>query len=111
MLISGFITSFIALRQIALHVIPGTGAYGSPMFGFHLYTWAYIVTTAIMIITTFLLSIDRQFQPVNESNVFCRKLTSGLFALVSLLLAANIVSTFLNADLSNVLRILFDMNC
>jgi disulfide bond formation protein DsbB len=31
-----------SLRQIALHVVPGTGSYGSALFGFHFYTWAFV---------------------------------------------------------------------
>jgi len=31
-----------SLRQIALHVVPGTGHYGSALFGFHFYTWAFV---------------------------------------------------------------------
>lgn len=32
-----------ALRQVSLHVIPGTPGYGSPVFGIHYYTWAFIL--------------------------------------------------------------------
>ncbi len=31
-----------SLRQIALHVVPDTGTYGSALFGFHFYTWAFV---------------------------------------------------------------------
>lgn len=31
-----------SLRQIALHVVPGAGSYGSALFGFHFYTWAFV---------------------------------------------------------------------
>lgn len=32
-----------ALRQVSLHVIPGTLGFGSPVFGIHYYTWAFIL--------------------------------------------------------------------
>ncbi|CEO38258.1 disulfide bond formation protein B [Photobacterium kishitanii] len=32
-----------ALRQVSLHVIPGTPGFGSPVFGIHYYTWAFIL--------------------------------------------------------------------
>ncbi|PST86346.1 disulfide bond formation protein B [Photobacterium sp. NCIMB 13483] len=32
-----------ALRQVSLHVIPGTPGFGSPIFGIHYYTWAFII--------------------------------------------------------------------
>ena len=31
-----------SLRQIALHVVPGTGHYGSALMGFHFYTGAFV---------------------------------------------------------------------
>jgi disulfide bond formation protein DsbB len=31
-----------SLRQVALHIVPGTGHYGSALFGFHFYTWAFV---------------------------------------------------------------------
>jgi disulfide bond formation protein DsbB len=31
-----------SLRQIALHVVPGSGSYGSALFGWHFYTWAFV---------------------------------------------------------------------
>jgi hypothetical protein len=39
----------MSMRQILLHVVPGTGAYGNAIFGLHLYTWAFI-SLALMII-------------------------------------------------------------
>lgn len=37
-----------ALRQISLHVIPGTPGYGAPFMGYHFYTWAFIVFVVII---------------------------------------------------------------
>ena len=39
----------IALRQVALHVVPGTGAYGPPFLGYHFYTWAFVVFAAVVL--------------------------------------------------------------
>jgi phosphoglycerol transferase MdoB-like AlkP superfamily enzyme len=38
-----------ALRQISLHVIPGTPGYGSPIFGMHYYTWAFVLFGATVL--------------------------------------------------------------
>ena len=38
-----------SLRQIALHVVPGTGSYGSALFGFHFYTWAFVGYGALIV--------------------------------------------------------------
>lgn len=32
-----------ALRQVSLHVIPGTPGFGSPILGMHYYTWAFAI--------------------------------------------------------------------
>jgi disulfide bond formation protein DsbB len=31
-----------AMRQILLHIMPGDPGYGSPLLGYHYYTWAFI---------------------------------------------------------------------
>ena len=38
-----------SLRQVALHVVPGTGSYGSALFGFHFYTWAFMGYGALIV--------------------------------------------------------------
>jgi disulfide bond formation protein DsbB len=51
----------VALRQVALHVVPGTGAYGEPLLGMHLYTWAFALFALIIAGTAILLLFSRQF--------------------------------------------------
>jgi len=98
-LLSGFLASFIALRQIVLHIIPGTGSYGAAIFGMHLYTWSYVGSIMTMVLTAILLSFDRQYQSINgnvnqEGNGW-RKLTQFLFVVFMLVLLVNTISTFL----------------
>ncbi|MEL6063862.1 MULTISPECIES: disulfide bond formation protein B [unclassified Methylobacterium] len=38
----------IAARQVALHLVPGTGGYGSTLFGLHFYTLALIAFVALI---------------------------------------------------------------
>ena len=35
-------------RQVLLHIVPGTGVYGSALFGLHLYTWSLILFGAVI---------------------------------------------------------------
>ena len=35
-------------RQVLLHIVPGTGAYGSALFGLHLYTWSALFFAAVI---------------------------------------------------------------
>lgn len=94
-ILGGFYTAFVALRQIALHVIPGTGAYGDPIFGLHLYTWSFIITLVIIIATTLIMSINRQFSPKAERKKSLHWLTQALFIFVILTLVINIISVIL----------------
>jgi len=38
----------VAGRQILLHIVPGTGAYGSPILGMHLYSWAAVLFLGVI---------------------------------------------------------------
>ncbi|EKD71555.1 MAG: hypothetical protein ACD_46C00161G0003 [uncultured bacterium] len=98
-LISGLFTCFVALRQIALHVVPGTGAYGSAIFGIHLYTWSFIAAIIIVIMTILLMSVDRQYvEPAKKSKSWKKKINL-LFAAFILLITANIVSVIFECGL------------
>lgn len=38
----------ISGRQTLLHIVPGSGAYGSPFLGLHLYTWGFVLFVAVV---------------------------------------------------------------
>src|SRR5258708_31261310 len=38
----------VAGRQVLLHIVPGTGAYGSTLFDIHLYTWSLLAFVAVI---------------------------------------------------------------
>ena len=61
-IIGAFFGALPALRQVALHVIPGTPHYGSAFLGFHFYTWAFIVFMLIILGVAILSSNDSQYQ-------------------------------------------------
>lgn len=94
-LLSGLFTMFVALRQIVLHVLPGTGSYGNAIFGLHLYTWSFILTTLVLISTSVLLGMDLQYLKKARENRLWRQVTHGLFVVLTFLIIANIVSIFL----------------
>src|SRR3954468_11215303 len=63
-------------RQILLHIMPGDAGYGSALFGYHYYSWAWIgFATAIVLLAAILL-FDRQFAddaaPPAAPNAFAR---------------------------------------
>jgi len=94
-ILSALFTSFVALRQIALHIVPGTGSYGDSVLGFHLYTWSFIIAMLILASTTLMMSVDRQY----KKNVYRKGNFVGavhfLFATTVILLIINVVSVYL----------------
>ncbi|MDA7966536.1 disulfide bond formation protein B [Ruegeria sp.] len=61
MLLAALFGGSVAVRQILLHIVPGTGHYGSPVLGLHYYTWAAICFFLILLGTAVMLMFDRQY--------------------------------------------------
>jgi disulfide bond formation protein DsbB len=51
----------ISMRQILLHIVPGSGSYGNAILGLHFYTWGFVLAVAIVIGSAAMLLFDRQF--------------------------------------------------
>ena len=60
-IISAVAGALIAGRQVLLHIVPGSGAYGSALFGLHFYTWALIAFGLAVCAAAFMLLFERQF--------------------------------------------------
>lgn len=93
-LLSALFTAFVALRQMALHVLPGTDPYGSALFGLHFYTWSFIAAMLVLIYTAIVLGFGRQHQPSLLSSRSWRWASHLLFLALMAMIAANIVSTY-----------------
>ncbi len=48
-------------RQVLLHIAPGDPGYGSPLWGMHFYTWAFIAFTAIIVFCILMQTADRKW--------------------------------------------------
>jgi disulfide bond formation protein DsbB len=83
----------IALRQILIHIVPGTGSYGNAVFGMHLYTWAFIAFVLMIAGSAILMCDDRQFERAEPWS--SRLDVLSLTALVTFIVIAvgNVVST------------------
>ena len=57
------------MRQILLHIVPGTGHYGSPVLGLHYYTWAAICFFLILLGTAVMLMFDRQYDSEPQASL------------------------------------------
>lgn len=88
-------TSFVALRQIALHVIPGlTSGFGSAVLGWHLYTWSFVISMLVVVGTTIMMGFDEQYK---ASNGHTKGILVNIFFLAAvLLIIVNLVSMLLN---------------
>lgn len=65
-LLGALFTSFVALRQILLHITPGDPGFGTAIFGLHLYTWSFIICMIIVIYTAIILGFQSQYRQIHR---------------------------------------------
>lgn len=53
-------------RQMLLHIVPGSGAYGTVLLGLHFYSWAFVLFTVIVIGTAGLLLAEPEERPTQS---------------------------------------------
>ena len=99
MLVAAIFGGSVSIRQILLHIVPGTGHYGSPVLGLHYYTWAGICFFLIIVGTSIMLLSENQYEKgdtVVETERFGGStLAAGAFFLMLFLGVANAASTLL----------------
>lgn len=99
-LLSAMLTAAISARQIFLHVAPGDQGYGLPLFGFHLYTWVFLLCVAIIIYIAIIFSIFPQYQYDEPPKTkMMQLLKQGTFAVVFLLAISNGIATYLECGI------------
>lgn len=92
-IISSVIGMFMAIRQILLHIVPGTGAYGDPFLGLHFYTWAFLLFVGMIAGASLMLMIMRQVGGETVHKV--PRLGTFAIGLFVILAFANVVGTTL----------------
>ncbi len=108
-LISAVVTSFVSLRQIALHVTDPVG-YGSSFLGFHMYTWVFILCCVIILYIAIVMSFPRQYmiykdkariEKISEARgKKTRLFTRCAFILFLVIIILNMFSTFSECGLT-----------
>lgn len=90
----GAVTGMIfAGRQVLLHIVPGTGAYGTPVLGLHYYTWDVVTFGIAIILSAFALMFNRQFEQRQARRLgFVATLAIVLMVVVA---GANVATTLL----------------
>lgn len=98
-----------SIRQILLHIAPGDPGYGAPLMGLHLYSWSFICFACLLFATSMLLLLpawtrDQQgagdVHRLPASTPLQRRLTKTLIWLLTVLIAANVLSTLLECGFS-----------
>jgi disulfide bond formation protein DsbB len=83
----------IALRQILLYIVPGSGSYGNEVLGMHLYSWAFVGFVMIVVGAALALFYDRQFGRGEPLSSRLDALTLTALATFAVLVVGNIFST------------------
>jgi disulfide bond formation protein DsbB len=94
-LVSGVLGAGTALRQMLLHIGPGDAGYGSPLFGIHFYTWAFVAFAASILYVALLLFVEAREDASArraEGLGLLGRMALWLFVLV---VGANLLSTLL----------------
>lgn len=93
-LVSAVAGAAMSLRQVLLHIVPGTGEYGSALFGLHLYTWAFVAFAATILYVAGLQFLEARTtrNAAGPRDSFLSIAASWLFII---LVAANLVSVLL----------------
>jgi len=82
-----------AMRQVLLHIVPGTGSYGSPILGLHFYSWSFIIYMASILAVAILLLISHPRDPDQKINISKIQLTVCWLGIA--ITALNAIAVFL----------------
>lgn len=65
-LLSGLFGATASGRQVLLHIVPGSGAYGDPILGLHFYSWPLVLFLVIVAGNAVLLILSGRGVPAPE---------------------------------------------
>jgi len=92
-ILSSLMGGFVALRQISLHVCPGSPGFGLPVLGLSLYTWSFFVFVCCVLAVGLLLFLYDPEESEHEPEMldFWGKTA---FTLIFFATVANVLTTF-----------------
>lgn len=95
-LFGALVGSAVSIRQICLHICPGSPTFGIPVLGLSLYTWAFIAFICSLFVVGLLLAFHNCDAKPLKANWF------EILACIALVLVtlSNLVSTYLECGLS-----------
>jgi disulfide bond formation protein DsbB len=90
-LFAAFFGGAVSIRQILLHICPGSPIFGTPVFGLSFYTWAFLIfCSSVLAIIGLLLLYSPKDNPRYPKKFF-EKL---VFSIVSFVIIMNLITTF-----------------
>ncbi len=95
-IIAGLVQIAISLEFIVRHIVRGSGSYGSPIFGLHMYSWNFIFTVLIVIYCAIAGLISEKVSYNKGKPTLALKL---IVALLFITLAGNTISTFVECGI------------
>jgi disulfide bond formation protein DsbB len=95
MILGASVGAAMSMRQILLHIVPGTGSFGNAIFGLHLYTWAFMAFGLMIVGGAILLLNDRQFGRPEPWSSRLSVLPLTAFVVFAVLAVGNVISTLL----------------
>lgn len=99
-LLAALVGAMVSTRQVLLHIMPGDAGYGSPLLGYHYYTWALLGFVAAIVLLAAILLSDRQFEKEDATPPATSVFARVAVWLVIGLTALNVISTLLECGLS-----------
>jgi len=98
--VAALLGAAFAMRQVLLHIIPGSPQYGAPFLGYHYYTWAFYVFSLVILGTAVISAFSTQYSESSYVSFkyqqwFC-KLAIGITLLMTL---GNAISAFMECGL------------
>ncbi|APC97037.1 disulfide bond formation protein B [Francisella frigiditurris] len=81
----------MALTQILLHIVPGTGNYGDAFLSLHMYTWNFIISAVFIIYS----AVAGLFSPNEKIDIKVPLICKIAVTLIIILTLANTISVFI----------------
>ena len=84
----------ISLRQILLHIAPDDPGFGTPILGYHLYSWAFGIFVAMLLCSGISLLLNKSLSVIDEAykKMMLTRISLWVFGL--LILANALVVSF-----------------
>jgi disulfide bond formation protein DsbB len=97
-LLAAAVGAVVSGRQILLHILPGDPGFGSALFGYHYYTWAFIGFAVAIVAIAAVLLFDRQFEERSAQPQINRFAAAAVWLVIALT-ALNVISAMLECGL------------